>query len=114
PDLRQGRGDLMVASLHVRWLRVLPLVVLSALSTGGAAAGTAPDDDEPFLPGLTATYRDTAGTTATRLDYRLSFHWGDAAPDSRLAAGQFSASWGGLLQTTTKGDYRFFLFGTGE
>lgn len=105
----------MLVSAPIRWLAVVPLVALGAVLTGGTRAGTlAPEDDEPFLPGLTANYRDATGTTTARLDYQLSFHWGDAPPDPRLAPGDFDATWQGNLQTVTKGDYRFFVFGTGE
>lgn len=105
----------MLVSAPIRWTRILPLVVLMC-TCGGAVSGAtlAPEDDEPFLPGLTANYRDAGGNTASRLDYQLSFHWGDATPEPRLAAGNFAATWQGNLQTLTKGDYRFFVFGTGE
>jgi mono/diheme cytochrome c family protein len=95
---------------------ILPLAVLVALFVGGTANGMtpAPDDDEPFLPGVAASYRDASGATAARLDHRLSFHWGGAPPDPRLAGGEFHAVWQGRVQTVAKGDYRFFAFGTGE
>jgi mono/diheme cytochrome c family protein len=86
-----------------------------------SAAGTAPafvpqetDDDEPFLPGLVANYQDAQGRRATRLDPQLAFHWGDAPPDPRLEAGEFQAAWQGHLLTTTRGDYHFFVVGSGE
>jgi mono/diheme cytochrome c family protein len=103
----------MSASAPIRRLGLCPLAILLALS-GGAAAAVAPEDDEPFLRGLTANYRDASGATAARVDYQLSFHWGDATPDPRLGTGDFLASWQGQLQTVAKGDYRFFVFGTGE
>src|SRR5204862_66650 len=48
------KGRLMVVLAPVRWLRVLALAVLIA-PFGGAATGAtlAPEDEEPFLPGLT-------------------------------------------------------------
>jgi cytochrome c553 len=72
------------------------------------------DEDELFLSGLVAQYRDAQGHAAARLDYQLAFHWGEQPPDSRLTAGEFQATWQGNLLTTSRGDYRFFLFGCGE
>ena len=72
------------------------------------------DEDDPFLPGLIASFRDDKGHTAARLDPRLAFHWGEMPPDSRLTAGAFRAAWQGSLLTALRGDYRFFVFGTGE
>lgn len=90
------------------------LAVLAVVTIVPAAhAGGEPDDD-PFLPGLLATFRDDKGHTATRLDPHVAFHWGEQAPDPRLAAGAFQASWQGQLLVTTRGEYRFFLFGNGE
>jgi mono/diheme cytochrome c family protein len=71
-------------------------------------------DDEPFRPGLLASYSDVKGSTASRIDHQLAFHWGEAAPDPRLTAGEFRATWQGRLSVEAEGDYRFFVFGTGE
>ncbi|HTK78300.1 MAG TPA: hypothetical protein VL371_23770, partial [Gemmataceae bacterium] len=102
-------------SASIRWSRVFYLAALLAVFGGpGFGAAIAPEEDEPFLPGLTANYRDPSGTTVSRPDYQLSFHWGDAPPDPRLGAGDFAGIWQGNVQTLTKGDYRFFVFGTGE
>jgi cytochrome c553 len=81
-------------------------------SPGRAQEGA--DEDEPFLPGLIAHYRDAQGHAAARLDHQLAFHWGELPPDPRLTAGEFRASWQGSLLTTSRGDYRFFVFGCGE
>src|SRR5262249_16644499 len=105
-----AKGRLMLVSVPVRRLAFFALAVLVVLCVSRANAGTlAPEDDEPFLPGLTATYRDATGTTVARLDHQLSFHWGDSAPDPRLARGEFNVTWRGNLQIVTKGDYRFFV-----
>ncbi len=72
------------------------------------------DDEEPFLPGLVADYRDAEGHTATRLDYQLAFHWNEMPPDPRLTAGEFRAIWQGNLLAATRGEYRFFVYGCGE
>ncbi|MCI0459430.1 MAG: c-type cytochrome, partial [Gemmataceae bacterium] len=49
-----------------------------------------------------------------RVDPQLAFHWGEALPDPRLAEREFRATWQGHLYVLTRGDYRFFLFGSGE
>ncbi len=71
-------------------------------------------EDEPYLPGLAALYRDAKGNAATRLDAQIAFHWSDAPPDARLTAGEFRATWRGHLFASPRGDYRFYLFGRGE
>lgn len=87
------------------WIEVLPAL-------GRAQEGA--DEDEPFLPGLAANYRDAQGHTTMRLDYQLAFHWGELPPDPRLTVGEFRVIWQGNLLTASRGDYRFFAFGTGE
>ncbi|HEY7157454.1 MAG TPA: c-type cytochrome, partial [Gemmataceae bacterium] len=72
------------------------------------------DDDDPFLPGLIANFRDDKGHSAARLDPQLAFHWSERPPDPRLSAGEFRATWQGHLLVTTSGDYRFLVFGSGE
>lgn len=71
-------------------------------------------EDEPFLPGLVATYSDAARRTATRIDHQLSFHWSNRTPDPRLGDGEFTAAWRGVIHPDAKGAYRFHLFGSGE
>jgi mono/diheme cytochrome c family protein len=90
------------------------LTILTLLIVPTASAQDDADDEEPFLPGLVANYRDAEGQSARRLDHQLAFHWGEAPPDPRLTAGEFRASWQGNLLTTSQGDYRFFVFGSGE
>jgi hypothetical protein len=94
-----------------------PLVVLVLLLHFGAcqsAAPAEPADDEPYLPGLVASFQDDKGHAAVRLDHQLAFHWGEAPPDPRVAAGGFHATWRGQILITTRGNHRFALFGTGE
>ncbi len=103
--------------LGLRRCFLLPLTLvwfgIAVLPTlGRAQEGT--DEDEPFLPGLIANYRDTQGHTTERLDYQMAFHWGETPPDPRLTAGEFSVVWQGALLVPTRGDYRFFIFGCGE
>ncbi len=88
---------------------VLGLSVVSPTAVGGQPAS----DDEPYLPGLAARYRDDKGNTAVRIDPQLAFHW-TAAPDGRLGTGPFQATWQGHLLLQVPGDYRFFVFGSGE
>lgn len=91
-----------------------PSILLAAALSASAARAQEPVEDEPFLPGLVATFRDADGHAAARIDHQLSFRWGDAAPDPRLQAGPFTATWHGRLNVDASGDYRFYVFGAGE
>jgi mono/diheme cytochrome c family protein len=104
-------GPSCIAPSRFPWLSVL--VVLLAGPTAQAVA-QADADDEPFLPGLVANFRDARGHTASRVDHQLAFAWEEAPPDPRLAAGEFTATWQGRLSIDARGDYRFFLVGAGE
>jgi hypothetical protein len=92
-----------------------PTVLLGLLLTGPVVHGQSPEgaEDEPYLPGLHATYRDSQGQTAARVDHQLAFHWGATPPDPRLAEGEFEAVWQGQLYIQTNGAHRFFLHGSG-
>jgi hypothetical protein len=107
---------LMSESLRALATRTPWLAALVVLFTGPTALGLTQDDadDEPFLPGLVATFRDGKGNTASRVDHQLAFQWGGRSPDPRLAAGEFCATWQGRLSIDARGDYRFFLVGAGE
>ncbi|HTU18402.1 MAG TPA: hypothetical protein VMG10_10115 [Gemmataceae bacterium] len=96
---------------------LLPLMLACVWIEGLPALARAPegaDEDEPFLPGLAANFRDAKGHTATRLDHQLAFQWGEMPPDPRLTAGEFRVTWQGSLLTTSRGNYRFLVFGSGE
>ncbi len=95
------------------FLRLTALLAVPLLATA-PVFGQETDDDDPFLPGLVAALRDNNGHTAARVDPQLSFSWGDTAPDPRLDAGKFRATWRGRLRAEARGAYRFFFFGTGE
>jgi glucose/arabinose dehydrogenase len=96
----------------VSWFAILAAtMVAGCAATARAQEGS---DDEPYRQGLVAAFRDASGTTATRVDHLLSFHWPDGPPDPRLAGGEFRATWRGHLYAQTAGDYRFSVFGSGE
>jgi mono/diheme cytochrome c family protein len=89
------------------WLAVFAFIVSPAYAGNN-------EEDEPYLPCLAASYRDSKGNTAARLDSSIAFHWNDAAPDARLTAGEFRAAWTGHLLVSSRGAYRFHLFASGE
>ena len=104
----------MVDSRHrFSLLLVLACIGIESLPVLGRAQQQS-DEEEPFLPGLSANYRDDHGHTASRLDYQLAFHWGELPPDPRLTPGEFRTTWQGNLLTAPRGNYRFFVFGSGE
>src|SRR5438105_12363100 len=92
---------------------LLPAGLLLSALTGPAAAQDR-GDEEPFLPGLVATYDNAQGAQAVRVDRQLAFRWAGAAPDPRLHAGAFCATWKGRLNVDAAGEYRFCLVGDGE
>src|SRR6266849_4099263 len=105
-------GSSRVLPWRCSWLIVLGLWLIAGATLYGRAQEGA--DDEPFLTGLVASFQDAKGNTASRIDHQLAFHWDGASPDPRLAEGEFRATWQGHLFVRTRGDYRFFLFGSGE
>src|SRR5262249_3903484 len=104
-------GPSCIVPSRFPWLAVL--VVLLAGHTAQAVP-LADADDEPFLPGLVANFRDARGHTASRVDHQLAFAWGETPPDPPLAAAEFPVTWQGRLSIDAPGDYRFFLVGAGE
>src|SRR5579875_2087542 len=58
------RRFFLLLTLAFGWIETLPTL---------GHAQEAADEDEPFLPGLIANYRDAQGHTATRLDFQLAF-----------------------------------------
>src|SRR5689334_13531732 len=90
-------------------LRLASLLTLIATSSV-----TAQDDDEdPYLPGLIATYRDNGGAAVNRVDRAISFSWLDRSPDRRISAGRFSADWQGFLVSQGNGSYQLHAFCAG-
>lgn len=89
------------------------LFVTAAVISFAVPSAYAEPDDDPYLPGLIARYRD-AKTIALRIDRQPSFDWGGAAPDARLTSGAFQVSWHGRLNVETRGEHRFYIHGCGE
>jgi len=84
------------------------LLVVAAASAEDEAA-----EENPYRPGLVATY-SAGGRTATRVDETIAFDWQDATTDPRLPAGEFSAVWRGRLWMQAPGTYQLFCFVQGE
>ena len=93
-----------------RWATFLAFLALSC----HVACAQEEDEEEPHLPGLTATYSDEARHSFRRLDEAIAFHWGDAAPDPRLLAKSFAVRWQGKLFAQGTGEYRLALFASGQ
>lgn len=75
----------------------------------------ASEDDEEleFRPGVITQLR-AGNRTATRIDERIAFRWGDAQPDPRISADRFNASFRGRLFTIVRGEYRLHIFARGK
>ena len=100
------------------WLTRLTLLATLSLLTLLAHVGFAQDEDEdedqPFRPGLIATYESGPSTRIQRIDDGVSFAWGGRSPDARLPAGPFRGKWQGQLILQSSGAYHFFLHGSGK
>src|SRR6188474_339201 len=77
------------------------------------SASAQEEDESPFLPGLVATYA-SGDSSATRTDEVIAFDWQAAAPDPRLASGDFKARWRGRLMTAPPGSYRLHCYVQGR
>ena len=66
------------------------------MAQGNREAILAELSDE-YIPGLLATYKDTHGNEAKRVDAIVSFQWAEQSPDTRLVGTQFEATWKGFL-----------------
>jgi len=84
------------------------LLVVAAASAQDEAA-----EENPYRPGLVATY-SAGGRTATRVDETIAFDWQDATTDPRLPAGEFSAVWRGRLWMQAPGTYQLFCYVQGS
>lgn len=88
----------------------IPLVLSLLLS--GITAVAQPLEDE-FPPGLRAQY-SVGQETVERVDDRIAFSWGSAAPDPRLSAGPFSASWSAIQLVRKNASYQYAIFLEGK
>ena len=90
------------------------LLVLACLSFASASLAAPPDeDDEEFRPGLVAEYR-VGERAVTRIDPDVAFAWDEAAPDSRLSAERFEATWRGLVLIRLEAKHRLHAFVQGD
>ncbi|HEY2893318.1 MAG TPA: PA14 domain-containing protein, partial [Pirellulales bacterium] len=93
-------------------LRLLAIgLLISTLVTSSAIAQD--DEDSPFRPGLIATYM-VGGKSLQRIDEVVAFDWQEAAPDPRLPAAPFSATWRGRLWAKGSGVYRIACYVQGQ
>ncbi|HUE74822.1 MAG TPA: c-type cytochrome [Pirellulaceae bacterium] len=95
-----------------RWRWCLSLALAAALA--GSIAAQDEDEEQPYLPGLLATYVDADRRETRRLDDAIAFDWAGQLPDLRLSKAPFTASWRGLLWARGTGDYQLHVFATGE
>ena len=71
------------------------------------------EDDEEFRPGLVAEYR-VGERAVTRIDPDVAFAWDEAAPDARLSAERFEATWRGFLLVRQEAKHRLHAFVHGD
>ena len=71
------------------------------------------EDDEEFRPGLVAEYR-VGERAVTRIDPDVAFAWDEAAPDARLSAERFEATWRGLVLIRLEAKHRLHAFVQGD
>src|SRR4051794_30708505 len=92
------------------WRNLVGQAVLMALCLMLATARAQEEaEDSPYRPGLIAMY--VAGNqTAKRVDEVVAFEWQGAAPDERLPASEFTATWQGRLWARGAGEYRLYAY----
>jgi mono/diheme cytochrome c family protein len=95
-----------------RWRWGMAMALVAALS--GSSTAQDENEEQPYLPGLPASYADADRREARRLDDAIAFDWGRGLPDQRLRQAPFTARWRGLLWVRDTGDYRLHVFATGE
>jgi mono/diheme cytochrome c family protein len=69
---------------------------ISCMAQGNREAILAELADE-YVPGLLATYKDTHGNEAKRVDAIVSFQWAQQSPDTRLVGTRFEVTWKGFV-----------------
>ena len=88
--------------------------ILAIMAMPAALAGDETDDEEnPFRPGIVATYRGADGASHARLESDLSFAWGSQPPDRRIAAGPFEAAFRGYVLVQSPGQHTFRVYAAG-
>lgn len=90
----------------------MAMALVAALS--GSSTAQDENEEQPYLPGLPASYADADRRESRRLDDAIAFDWGRGLPDQRLRQAPFTARWRGLLWVRDTGDYRLHVFATGE
>lgn len=94
-------------------LRKLLLVLACLLFASVSIAAPPDEDDEEFRPGLVAEYR-VGERAVTRIDPDVAFAWDKAAPDARLSAERFEATWRGLVLIRLEAKHRLHAFVQGD
>lgn len=70
------------------------------------------DEDNPFAPGLIATYTQ-AERAASRIEATVALDWPATPPDPRFSPGEIQVVWQGRLLTQGAGDYQLHVHGQG-
>ncbi|MFM9962840.1 MAG: c-type cytochrome, partial [Planctomycetaceae bacterium] len=96
--------------MNSRWLWLSCVIAVSCF---GVAPAAEVEDDEEFRPGLVAEYR-VGERAVTRIDSDVAFAWDEAAPDARLSAERFEATWRGLVLIRLEAKHRLHAFVQGE
>ncbi len=94
---------------------LLTVLLIGCLLTCGSSLFAAPldEDDEEFRPGLVAEYR-AGERVVTRVDPDVAFAWDEAAPDARVSAERFEATWRGFLLVRQEAKHRLHAFVQGD
>lgn len=98
----------------MQFLKSLLLVLLAGCALFRAVLAQEEDEENPHLPGLVASYSDSAGHSFRRLDEAIAFHWGNAAPDRRISAENFDVLWQGRIFAQGAGEYRLAVHASGQ
>ena len=107
------RGYCCVAITCLVYITSTGFSSISCRAQGNREAILAELSDE-YIPGLLATYQDTHGNEAKRIDAILSFQWAQQSPDTRLVGTQFKATWKGFLFFQSVGIHKISLDCQGE
>ena len=94
------------------WLLCAAIGLVVSLT--GLACAQDEEEEQPYLPGLVATYIAADGSEVRRLDDAIAFDWQEQLPDPRISKAPHGVTWRGLLWARESGDYRLHVFVTGE